>query len=254
MNTTSIRPGLVSITFRQKSVQQVIQLCQKNALEGIEWGGDVHVPHGDIPGAKQVQRQCADAGLEIAAYGSYYRVGHSEKETSFESVLETALTLQTPLLRVWAGKQDAEDADYSYVQHVVEESRRIGELASASGIHLAFEFHGKTLNNSAKASCRLLEAVDQPVWRTLWQPLVSETLPPVESLTRILPRLANLHVYHWENFRHRFALAAGAVDWQKYFHAAADGVPRWALLEFVRDDAAISLAEDAAVLRRLLGS
>ena len=73
-------PGLVSITFRSLSPQDVIQLVKDAKLRAIEWGGDIHVPHGDLKQAKQVCAQTEEAGLQVAAYGSYYRVGESERE------------------------------------------------------------------------------------------------------------------------------------------------------------------------------
>jgi sugar phosphate isomerase/epimerase len=245
----NLRPGLVSITFRNLSPDEIIQLCLETKLQGIEWGGDVHVPHGNIQQAREVRRHCADAGLEIAAYGSYYYVGHNE---NFESVLETAQELGAPLIRVWAGKIDAQDAHEKYFWNIVGRSRQMGDLAKAMNIKLAYEFHGKTLNNSAAASKVLFDAIDQSAWQTLWQPLAIEPLPQTESIKSLLPHLANLHVYHWENYRNRFALADGADNWQKYFSLANDGVPRWALLEFVRDDNPANLREDAAVLHQLL--
>jgi sugar phosphate isomerase/epimerase len=247
---STINPGLVSITFRQKTPQEIIRLCAETGLQGIEWGGDVHVPHGDIKAARQVCRWCEEAGLQIAAYGSYYRTGH--EETTFQKILETAQELGAPLIRVWAGKMDAQDADEKYFWNIVNQSRRMGDLAKAMDIKLAYEFHGKTLNNSAAASKVLFDAISHSVWQTLWQRLSIETIPQEESLQSVLPRLANLHVYHWENFNNRFPLADGFAEWQKYFSIANDGVPRWALLEFVKDDDPANLGEDAAVLHQLL--
>lgn len=45
------------------------------------------------------------AGLRVVAYGSYYHVGCQGQEgiPNFEDVLETALELGAPLIRVWAG-------------------------------------------------------------------------------------------------------------------------------------------------------
>jgi len=247
----NLRPGLVSITFRKLSPDAIIRLCLETQLQGIEWGGDIHVPHGNTQAAHDVRRRCADAGLQIAAYGSYYYTGHSD---DFENVLITAHELGAPLIRVWAGKMDAQDADEKYFQDIVEQSRRMGDLAIKANIKLAYEFHGKTLNNNAAASKVLLDAIDNPAWQTLWQPLAIEPLAQTESLKAVMPRLANLHVYHWENYRNRFALANGSADWQKYFSIANnDLTARWALLEFVRDDAPNALREDAAVLRQLLG-
>jgi hypothetical protein len=72
--------------------------------------------------------------------------------------------------------------------------------------------------------------------------------------------LANLHVFHWIRdgkppLVARRPLAEGEADWPIYLRqAAADGVPRCALLEFVRDDRPEQLMEDAAVLKRWLAA
>ena len=105
-------PGLVSITFRQltviapdewrgiehsyrRGVAPIIALVTQAGLAAVEWGGDVHVPHGDEAQARTVARMGADAGLDVAAYGAYYRVGHPETGP-FKSVLASAVALGAP--------------------------------------------------------------------------------------------------------------------------------------------------------------
>ena len=75
-----IRGGLVSITFRKLNSREIVDLMTRTNLVGIEWGGDVHVPHGEIALARDVAQMTRDAGLLVAAYGSYYRVGVSEAD------------------------------------------------------------------------------------------------------------------------------------------------------------------------------
>src|SRR5690554_3364232 len=102
--------GLVSISFRQLTPQQIVELVKKSGLKGIEWGGDKHVPHGDVDIATKVRRLTEQAGLEVAAYGSYYRAGVSEKDgLSFDKVLDCAVILGTKKIRVWAGNKDSQD-------------------------------------------------------------------------------------------------------------------------------------------------
>ena len=68
----------------------------------------MHVPHGDLALAAQVRRLTREAGLAIAAYGSYYRADRSEAEgLSFTTVLDTAEALGATLLRVWPGPSAA---------------------------------------------------------------------------------------------------------------------------------------------------
>ena len=59
--------------------------------------------HGDLRRAKEVAQCTLDAGLSVVAYGSYYRF--DEQELPFAKVLETAIALKAPLIRVWAVKR-----------------------------------------------------------------------------------------------------------------------------------------------------
>jgi hypothetical protein len=75
-----------------------------------------------------------------------------------------------------------------------------------------------------------------------------------ESLSRVLPRVLNLHVFHWEgDFAKRLPLADGADVWRVYF-----GIVRrtdrehFASLEYVRGDDPEALREDARALRDLV--
>jgi len=43
-----LRPGLVSVSFRALSPSEIIPMVVSGGLQGIEWGGDIHVPHGSI--------------------------------------------------------------------------------------------------------------------------------------------------------------------------------------------------------------
>ena len=40
--------GLVSVSFRGLAPEAIIDLAAECGLGGVEWGGDVHVPCGDL--------------------------------------------------------------------------------------------------------------------------------------------------------------------------------------------------------------
>ena len=84
-------PGLVSITYRQLTPEQIIVLCRDNNLSAIEWGGDIHVPHGDLDTAAQVAEMTRTAGLSMPAYGTYYKAGSygDNYRTEFDKILLT---------------------------------------------------------------------------------------------------------------------------------------------------------------------
>ncbi len=251
-------PGLVSITFRQLAVAEIIALVTQAGLAAVEWGGDIHAPHGDEAQARAIARMGAEAGLRVAAYGSYYRAGHAESGP-FEAVLASAVALGAPLIRVWAGRQGSGSADKTYFQNVVADSRRIADLAQAAQIGIVYEFHGNTLTDTNAAAVRLLQAVDHANVRSLWQPpryaTRSSNLAGLEALR---PWLENLHVFHWhQQSGERRPLAEGEAHWLDYLAQASrlnstrDHV-HYALLEFVQDDAPEAFLRDAATLLQWL--
>ena len=77
MKNCGLVPGLVSVSFRQLPAEEIVRLCAECGLEAVEWGGDIHVPHGDCATAEKVSGLTEAAGLRTAAYGSYYRCGVS---------------------------------------------------------------------------------------------------------------------------------------------------------------------------------
>ena len=65
-----IKTGLVSITFRKKSPEEVVALVCDAGLDAIEWGGDIHAPHGDLAKAREIREMCDSRGIAIPSYGS----------------------------------------------------------------------------------------------------------------------------------------------------------------------------------------
>lgn len=250
-----LKAGVCSVTFRKLTAQEVIRLTVQAGLQGIEWGGDIHVPHGDLRVAREVARQTRDAGLAVSSYGSYYRVGHDD-ELPFERVLATAEELGAPVIRVWAGKRGAADATPDYWNQVVDDSQRIAQMAQREGITLCYEFHAGTLTDSAASAKRLLEAVNHPAMRTYWQPEVERSLPAnLHALRTVLSWLVNIHVFWWTAAGQRRPLQEGQREWKRFLQIAAlAGVEHWALLEFVRDDAPEAFLEDSHTLQQWLHS
>lgn len=250
----ALRTGLVSVTFRQLSPREIVDLVKEAGLDGIEWGGDIHVPHGDLASAREVARMTQDGGIEVAAYGSYYRAA-SLASPAFEDVLATAYELGAPTIRVWAGERGSKDADEAYRAQVADDLRRIAALSEPEGISISLEYHGGTLTDGLQSAGELLDAVHHPNLFTYWQPEVTRSSEECRwELAHFLPWLTNVHVFQWsrldgETIRH--PLEDGAADWQAYFDLAQGG--SYALLEFVRGDDPEQFRTDAQVLQRLLG-
>jgi len=190
----------------------------------------------------------------VAAYGSYYRVGASEQDgLSFRSVLDAAKALQAPCIRVWPGNRGSADADEAFRKWAIEELRRISSMAEEAGIRVVLEYHAGTLTDTDASAFQLLQEVDHPNCRTLWQPPNGQEFEDsLQGLKKILPWLENVHAFHWwPTSKDRFPLAKGEDRWKDYLAVASDcGHPFHALLEFVCTNEPDQLIEDAATLRR----
>ena len=251
-----IVPGLVSVSFRKLSVSEVIELVVKSGTKAIEWGGDVHVPHGDIKTACEVCKMMTDAGLVTASYGSYYILGKSEDDgLRFEKVLESAIALGADTIRIWPGNVGSDKADKEYRVKVADESRRIAEMAAGENMLIAYELHPNTLTDTTDSALDLLEAVGHENMKTYWQMNgEAEMEYAADSIKRLAKWITNIHVSNSIN-RVRHPLSEFEDKWKDYFaqiEAACGNDKRYAMIEFVTDDEPANFLMDANKLRGIL--
>lgn len=252
-----MQPGLVSVTFRQMPYEDVIRYAQEARLRAIEWHGLNHVPHGDLETAWRIRKSTLDAGLAVAAYGSYYVLGESEsKGLSFDTVLQTAEELDAPMVRIWAGNQSPDETPESARTHILEELGRVADMAAEKRIKVVLEYHKDTLTETGESCAALLSDLNHPNVATYWQPIQGMSVDwNLAQLRCVLPWLAGLHVFHWgPTDMDRHPLAQGEIDWVLYLTMARQCEHvLYALLEFVKGGAVEQFKEDAATLHRLLG-
>ena len=257
MTVSPFTPGLVSITFRKLTATQIVELVAKAGVTGIEWGGDVHVPHGRIDIAKDVAKQTLDAGLANAAYGSYFRVGTVPTE-DFKAVVDTAVALQTKIIRVWVGNVGSDKADAAFRSRVTDDCQTIAEIAGAAGLTIAAEWHGGTLTDTAASAQAVFDAVPHPAFRTYWQPRAKTSVDlNLTEIDTALPRLAGVHVFQWhEASADKQPLSEGAAIWRQYLDKLAPTAIKvggvYALIEFVKNESPEQFLADAKELKRWL--
>ena len=220
----------------------------------MEWSSDAHCPHGDTSIAKSVAVTTKTAGLTVAAYGSYYRLGASEEQgLTFASVLASAVALGAPAIRIWAGAAGSAETTPKQRNAVIADARRISLLAAAAKVRVLTEWHAGTLTDTGASGRAFLTDVGQPNFGTVWQPGIGLDPAVAEAeLTAVLPWVEHLHVFHWRTHERR-PLAEGAAAWRRYLAlAATTGKVTCAALEFVRGDEPAQLGPDAATLNTLL--
>lgn len=257
-----MKAGLVSITFRALSPEEIVRQVSAAGLEGIEWGGDVHVPHGRLLRAKEVRRLTEDAGLAVSAYGSYYRfddcISHcAEDEPSWNAVLDTACELGAPSVRVWAGRLGSAAISGEHRSRIVERCREIGEQAQGRGITVDLEFHDNTLTDTNDSTALFLDEVAHPNVFTLWQPYLSvEQGYRLRGLRQLLGKVSNIHCNHFakEGWPHSLLLEEGEGAWSEFLEVLrSDGRERWISIEHVKGHELESFRRDAATLSRWVG-
>ncbi len=253
------RPGLCSVTCRALPLEQVVDLAASAGVEAIEWGGDVHVPHGDLAAAELAVVRSAAAGLEVVSYGSYLFLD-GDVERHLGAVLDTAAVLRAPGVRVWCPFGIEPGAPSSERAAVVRAAATAAAAAEERGLHLTLEFHGGTLTADAASTRSLLDEVGSAALLSAWQPpywaprAAEEEAADIGLLT---PALAHVHVYDWSPDLTRHPLRDDDERWVARLAAAAGagsgatdvGAPRSALVEFVPGDEPDAVAGQVAVLR-----
>lgn len=247
-----IVPGLASVCLRQLKPPEIVAMTQRLGLKAIEWGGDVHAPPDNISRVRAIGRMSRETGLQVASYGSYFRLGENQE---FLPWLQAAQALRAPNLRIWAGRESSSTLSPPRYAALVDELRSHCEIAHVAGITVSLEFHENTAADSAAATLRLLRDVNHGGLRTYWQePLGAHDTGKLRSdVESLRPWLSNLHVLAREPLPPHtpVALATRSALWTDIFRAVQSG-SHHALIEFVRDDRPEALAEDARTLLALL--
>lgn len=253
-----IIPGMVSVTFRQKTADDILKLCQEGKLKAIEWSEHAHIMPGDPAGAQALYEKTKAAGLEIAAYGSYYRLGENENpREQFLPSLTSAKALHAPLIRIWAGSQPSVLVSPKKRQTMAKEADLICSMALEAGIQVALEWHRNTLTDTNASAVRFLSETSHHNLSCLWQPTIELSVEERKEGLRLLQthdsgdRLRNLHIYYWLGETRR-PLAEGITVWKQYLSQIQSSADRFGLLEFVKDDSEEQFLEDAKTLHDLL--
>ncbi len=238
--------GLVSVSFRKDSPEEILKAMQKAGLSYIEWGSDVHCPPEK---AEEIAALQAQYGIECCSYGTYFRIGETPCE-ELTDYIRAAKLLKTDVLRLWAGK-GKEYADYSEAekQAFFTECRRLAATAEAEGVILCMECHKGTFTNCKEGALELMQEVNSKHFRMYWQP--NQDNPSEENLAYaalLADYTYHLHVFNWKG-KEKMPLG-GAVDlWREYL--ARFSGEHYLLLEFMPDGRIESLPAEADALRRI---
>ena len=250
--------GIVSVTFRQLDIFDIIRIAAENGLDGVEVGGDVHLLPGDLEKAAKIRQAAREAGVTPLSYGSYYRCLGSEEDE--RTLISTALALGASNIRVWAGDKGSVDqfgyaapydgdAQSGYRDRVISTARRLCEAAAESGLTVSFEWHMGTLTDTCVSAVDTVKAIDCRNMYLYWQPNQFRDFDTnLAELKAALPHVSTVHVFSWKG-KDMFPLADQTKEWKAYIkELKADSRDHALLMEFVPHAVEDELVRDAAVL------
>ncbi len=248
------KPGIVSVTFRELSIDGIIDLCRENCLSAIEIGGDVHLRPGDLREAERISVLCREAEVFPVSYGSYYRC---EENSGAEDVIDTAAALGASNIRIWAGNVGSAalsgDMNLRNRANVAAAARNFCRAADKRNLSVSFEWHQNTLTDTLDSALRLIEDINEPNLSLYWQPnQFREFETNIYELKAALPHVSNIHVFAWRD-NDKFPLCEQAAEWESYLSVlSSDGRERALLLEFMPNGKPEELVREAAALKSLI--
>ncbi len=240
--------GLVSISFRKHSPEEIIIAAKKAGLECIEWGSDVHAPYNDTEKLNRIAALQKEHSIYCSSYGTYFRLGVSEIE-ELPQYITAAKTLGTDVLRLWCGNKAYAEYTEEEKELLFAECRKAAEIAESENVTLCMECHNHTFTDEIEAALELMKAVDSPYFRMYWQPNQFKTVRQnMNYAENISEYTRHIHVFNWSGDE-RYPLEESIEIWEKYLEKFKG--ERALLLEFMPDDDINSLSREANSLRKI---
>ena len=241
--------GLVSISFRAHTPEEILTAMKAAGLTHIEWGSDVHAPPNDKERLAALVALGEKYGVTVSSYGTYFRLGETPL-AELSAYISAAKALGTDILRLWCGSKSGADMTSAERDDLITVCREAAAIAERSDAILCMECHKGTFTERVEDSLYLMRAVSSPAFRMYYQPHQWKTQEENLTMARALaPYTEVLHVFQWKG-SDRFSLADGAEEWRTYL-SAFDGQPL--LLEFMPDDKIETLGTEADALCRIVG-
>ena len=241
--------GLLSVSFRGKTVAEIVKEAKACGLDYIEWGSDVHVPIRDEARLQEVVSLQKQYGLTCCSYGTYFYLGEDPLE-DLPAYIHVAKSLGTNILRLWAGKRNSECYTKEEKDSFFALCRQAARIAEIENVILCMECHNNTYTNTKEGALELMNQVNSPAFRMYWQPSTSEAVEyNLEYLRAIKEKIVHIHVFHWVN-NHPVPLEEGRDAWMAYMKEFEDD--RYFLMEFMPDSAPNRLAIQAATLQSFI--
>ncbi len=242
--------GLVSVSFRKHSPEDILKAVRDAGLTCIEWGSDVHAPCHDTARLKEIVRLQEDYGIHCSSYGTYFRLGQTPME-ELSDYIAAAKILGTRILRLWCGTKSGADMTPQEKAHLFEQCRKAAEIAEQNDVMLCMECHHGTFTQNPEDTMTLMQTIDSAHFRMYWQPFQwLDTEGSLAVAKAYAPFAEHIHVFNWKGSQ-KLPLGEAVDTWRTYL--AVLPAPRTLLLEFMPDDRIETLPAEAEALKTIVG-
>ncbi len=187
----NLKIGVASVTFRNKTVSQVVKIAKNAGVEFIEWGGDIHVK--TLEDAKLAKKLCDENNIKISSYGSYYRTGCSDKG-EWEKVCRIANEMGASSVRIWLGNKDSENFTESEYEELSEEMNFLCQKAKEYNLLVCPECHDNTFNNNTEAILKLKNDLNCDNFKTYFQSRYLRFGYDIDRIEKTFDFIENFHV------------------------------------------------------------
>ena len=187
----SFKLGLCSVTFRKKSVEEVVRIAKQAGISYIEWGGDIHVK--TIEDARTVKSICDNEGVKISSYGSYFNSAEYDEDKWIE-ICKIAKEMGAASIRIWLGKKDSEVTIDSEYKVLLENTKKMCDIAAEYALIISPECHDNTFNNNTDAFLRIQNDLKNDNFKTYFQSRYCRMEYDLDRIERTFGFIENVHV------------------------------------------------------------
>ena len=250
MENSKYSLGLVSVSFRKHTPEEIIKAVKEAGLSCIEWGSDIHAPCRDTERLLDIVRLQTEYGIECSSYGTYFRLGHTPIE-ELPRYISAAKMLGTNILRLWCGTKSGANMTAEERENLFAVCRQAAAMAEEQGVILCMECHHGTFTERPEDTVALMEAVNSPHFRMYWQPFQwLDSDGSLKTAQTVSPYAEHIHVFNWKGSQ-KLSLAEAVDTWRVYLSVLPP--PRALLLEFMPDDNIETLPVEAEALKTIVG-